>query len=376
MPVSCALGASKWPMSLVPQTSLTPMTTSDYHKNMAHKSSQQRFKAPLGRGGQWPELTITLRLLAPSPWRNPSGAWFSRCRPGKRATVWGSYRWTSHGNGEGDRSLSDGTDRRAIPWEKYDCTLDALGTGADPQSTLSMQVIDGGAWVEQWKRFYRPFKLGKRLVIRPPWEPYTAAADELLLTLNPGQAFGTGLHATTQLCLTSLETIIGKRPGVRLLDVGCGSGILSLAGVLFGVRRAVGIDVDRLAVWVRARQCAVEPVDQAGEFCGRLLGSGHGPFDIVVANILLEPILAMLKPLHTAIVPGGTVVLSGILSAEVPQLRADSWHTDGASPTRHPRKNGLQSSVKRPEVPCAAFSCDRMTLAHESCACGVMKQTT
>ena len=78
-----------------------------------------------------------------------------------------------------------------------------------------MQVIEGGAWVEQWKRFYRPFKLGKRLVIRPPWESYTAAADELLLTLNPGQAFGTGLHATTQLCLASLETIIGMRPGGR-----------------------------------------------------------------------------------------------------------------------------------------------------------------
>jgi ribosomal protein L11 methyltransferase len=184
-----------------------------------------------------------------------------------------------------------------------------------------MQVIDGGAWVEQWKRFYRPFKLGRRLVIRPPWEPYTAAADELLLTLNPGQAFGTGLHATTQLCLTSLETIIGMRPGMRLLDVGCGSGILSLAGVLFGCSKAFGIDVDRLAVWVARVNARLNQLSKQSTFVAGSLEVIMDRFDIVVANILLEPILAMLKPLHTALVPGGTVVLSGILTAEVPQLR-------------------------------------------------------
>jgi ribosomal protein L11 methyltransferase len=200
--------------------------------------------------------------------------------------------------------------------------LDDLGTGASAQPTLSMQVIDGGAWVEQWKRFYRPFKLGKRLVIRPPWEPYTAAADELLLTLNPGQAFGTGLHATTQLCLTSLETIIGMRPSVRLLDVGCGSGILSLAGVLFGCARAFGIDVDRLAVWVARVNARLNQLSKQATFAAGSLEVVTDRFDIVVANILLEPILTMLKPLHTALVPGGAVVLSGILTAEVPQLRS------------------------------------------------------
>ena len=200
--------------------------------------------------------------------------------------------------------------------------LDDLGAGAGAQPTLSMQVIDGGAWVEQWKRFYRPFKLGKRLVIRPPWEPYTAAADELLLTLNPGQAFGTGLHATTQLCLASLETIISQQPGVRLLDVGCGSGILSLAGVLFGCAGAFGLDLDRLAVWVARVNARLNQLSKQTNFAAGSLEMVTDRFDIVVANILLEPILAMLAPLHTAIVPGGVVVLSGILTAEVAPLKA------------------------------------------------------
>jgi ribosomal protein L11 methyltransferase len=194
------------------------------------------------------------------------------------------------------------------------------GTGAEP--TLSMQVIDGGAWVEQWKRFYRPFKLGKRLVIRPPWEPYSAAAGELLLTLNPGQAFGTGLHATTQLCLATLETIISLRPHGRLLDVGCGSGILSLASVLFGGASAVGIDLDRLAVWVARVNARLNQLSKQTSFAAGSLELVTERFDMVVANILLEPILAMLEPLHSAINAGGVVVLSGILSAEIPQLRA------------------------------------------------------
>jgi ribosomal protein L11 methyltransferase len=192
-----------------------------------------------------------------------------------------------------------------------------------------MQLIDGGAWVEQWKRFYRPFKIGKQLVIRPPWEPYVAAVGERILTLNPGQAFGTGLHVTTQLCLTFLETIVGVRPGVRLLDVGCGSGILSLAGVLFGCSSAFGIDVDRLAVWVARGNARLNHLSQQATFGAGSLEIIAARFDVVVANILLEPILAMLKPLHSAIVPGGTVVLSGILTTEVPQLRtglsASGW---------------------------------------------------
>ena len=199
--------------------------------------------------------------------------------------------------------------------------LDDLGLAAGAQPTLSMQLIDGGAWVEQWKRFYRPFKIGRRLVIRPPWESYSAAADELILTLNPGQAFGTGLHATTQLCLTFLETIVAMHPGARLLDVGCGSGILSLAAVLFGCAGACGVDVDRLAIWVARVNARLNQLSQQASFAAGSLEVVTDRFDIVVANILLEPILAMLEPLHTAIVPGGVVVLSGILAAEAPQLR-------------------------------------------------------
>jgi ribosomal protein L11 methyltransferase len=288
---------------------------------MASKSSQQRFKAPLGRGGQWLELTITLSSASAESLEETLVAL------GSPGVVQESVQRS--GEVSSGQAMEMAKVIAAFPMEQISerllgevrRVLDDLGTGAGAQPTLSMQVIDGGAWVEQWKRFYRPFKLGKRLVIRPPWEPYTTAADELLLTLNPGQAFGTGLHATTQLCIAFLETIGDMRPGLHLLDVGCGSGILSLAGVLFGCAGAFGIDVDRLAVWVARVNARLNHLSKQATFAAGSLEVVTDRFDVVVANILLEPILAMLKPLHTVIVPGGMVVLSGLLTTELPQLR-------------------------------------------------------
>ncbi|MBI3329608.1 MAG: 50S ribosomal protein L11 methyltransferase, partial [Nitrospinae bacterium] len=188
----------------------------------------------------------------------------------------------------------------------------------------------GNAWFKQWKRFYHPFKVGRRLIIRPPWEPYTAADDEVMLTLNPGRAFGTGLHATTQLCLGVLETIAPACLGARLLDVGCGSGILSLAGALFGFGEALGVDLDRTAVRVARANAQLNHVSQQVAFATGSLEVVSSRFEVIIANILLEPILAMLKALHAVIAPGGTVILSGILSSEVPQLRRGltrhRWH--------------------------------------------------
>jgi ribosomal protein L11 methyltransferase len=297
------------------------MAPPDYHENMARKSSQQRLKAPLGRGGQWLELTITL----PSASAESLGE--TLVALGSPGVVQESLRRA--GEVSDGQALEMAKVIAAFPMEQISelllgevrRTLDDLGSPAGAQPTLAMQAIDGGAWVEQWKRFYRPFKLGKRLVIRPPWEPYSAAADELLLTLNPGQAFGTGLHATSQLCLAFLETIVGMRPGARLLDVGCGSGILSLAGVLFGCAGSFGVDVDRLAVWVARVNARLNHLSKRATFAAGSLELVADRFDIVIANILLEPILALVEPLHTVIVPGGAVVLSGILTEEMPQLR-------------------------------------------------------
>lgn len=296
---------------------------------MAKKSSPRHFKTPLGRGGQWLELTITLPAACAEPLGETLVALGS---PGVVEESSASAGGVTNG-----QTTSWAKVVAAFPMEQVTerllgevrRALDGLGSEVSTQATLSMQLIDGGGWVEQWKRFYRPFKIGKRLVIRPPWEPYVARADELVLTLNPGQAFGTGLHATTQLCLMLLEPMGATSSERRLLDVGCGSGILSLAAVLYGFAGAFGVDPDQLAVWVARGNAQLNQLSGQVAFAAGSLEVVSDRFEVVVANILLEPILAMLKPLHGVITPGGTVVLSGVLTTEVPELRgglsAEGW---------------------------------------------------
>jgi ribosomal protein L11 methyltransferase len=288
---------------------------------MAGKSSAQRFNTRLGRGGQWLELTITL------PSTNAEALGQTLVALGSPGTVEESAPRAGGVSGGPATGMTKVV--AAFPMEQVSerllgevrQALEAFGVEVSAQSTVAMQQIDGGAWVEQWKRFYRPFKIGKRLVIRPPWEPYVASADELVLTLNPGQAFGTGLHATTQLCLTLLEMLGATRRGAGLLDVGCGSGILSLAAVLLGFDGAFGVDVDRLAIWVARVNARLNHLSRQVSFAAGSLEVVSERFEVVVANILLEPICAMLKPLHSVVVPGGAAVLSGILTTEVAQLR-------------------------------------------------------
>jgi ribosomal protein L11 methyltransferase len=298
--------------------SLTPLGLSDYDGDMARRSSK---RLALGRGGQWLELSLLV----------PVSCVESLAETLVRLGSPGVVEETPAQQGPMPRGSSMAKLVAAFPMEQVterllgevQQALDACGSGLSTQASLSMQLIDGGAWVEQWKRFYRPFKIGQRLVIRPPWEPYTASGAEVVLILNPGQAFGTGLHATTQLCLRCLETWCEARVGARLLDLGCGSGILSLAGVLLGFGEAFGVDVDRLAVWSARANARLNQLAKQVTFRAGSIEAVSGRFDAVVANILLEPILAMLRPLHRVVVPGGTVILSGLLTSEVPQLQRE-----------------------------------------------------
>jgi ribosomal protein L11 methyltransferase len=288
---------------------------------MARKPSHRDRKVSLGGGGQWFELSITLpasgvehlaqtlvALGSPGVVEEPvlRGGRAADGQASALARLVAAF------------PLEQATERLL---EEVRRCLDELGPDVSARATMSMRLTQGGAWVEQWKRFYRPFKVGRRLIIRPPWEPYAAATDDIVLTLNPGQAFGTGLHATTRLCLDLLDAEAAARPEATLLDIGCGSGILSLAALLFGFRAAVGVDLDPVAVRVARLNARLNHLAKQVTFAVGSVDVVARRFEVIVANILLEPILAMLKPLHTVLTPGGVVILSGILSVEVRQLQ-------------------------------------------------------
>ena len=191
---------------------------------------------------------------------------------------------------------------------------------------LSMENVEDADWENNWKAFYKPMEIGERLLVIPDWEE-AEAGDRVALRLNPGLIFGTGSHATTRLCLTALERLV--RPGMRVLDLGCGSGILSIAALLLGADFAFGCDIDDKAVDVAYENAALNGIGrdrytvQAGDVTGdarlrREMGEGY---DIVVANIVADVIIALAPTAKTLKKPEGYFLCSGIIDDRAEEVK-------------------------------------------------------
>ena len=172
-------------------------------------------------------------------------------------------------------------------------------------------------WSTSWKEHFKPLRVGKNLVIKPTWEDFPAGPDDILLEIDPGMAFGTGTHPTTMLCLTVLEKILsghrGKEKLLTTLDVGTGSGILTIAAAKLGISHISAVDIDPEAVKVAQENCLLNGVAEQVSVSDTPLAMISGSFDIVLANILAEDLVRMAPDLIARLNPGGLLVLSGIL---------------------------------------------------------------
>jgi ribosomal protein L11 methyltransferase len=184
-----------------------------------------------------------------------------------------------------------------------------------PVGELRVRECKEEDWANAWKAFYGIQRLGKHIVIKPSWLDYKPRKDDVVLDLDPGMAFGTGLHPTTRLCLAALEEQVKPNPG-RMLDLGTGSGILAIAAARLGGPDAHIVAVDTDSVAVDATRLNVERnglssqivVEQGSTAAAR----SNGPYTLVVANILAGVIIDLSKSLHDLLAPGGTLISSGI----------------------------------------------------------------
>ncbi|MBI5343106.1 MAG: 50S ribosomal protein L11 methyltransferase [Deltaproteobacteria bacterium] len=184
----------------------------------------------------------------------------------------------------------------------------------DPGSFVSAAEISDFGWAEKWKEFFLPRKVGRRLVVRPSWEPYEAADGEVVLTIDPGQAFGTGTHETTRLCLQYIEDVFDTVPPPRrVLDVGTGTGILGIAAARLGAACVLGIDTDPKAVEVAEENARINGVADRFAATFNPLSTAEGTYDLVLANILAEILIDLKGEILSRCAVGGTLILSGIL---------------------------------------------------------------
>lgn len=169
-------------------------------------------------------------------------------------------------------------------------------------------------WAVEWRRGFGPQRIGRRLLLQPSWDTTDRVQGQVVVTLDPENAFGSGDHETTRLVLGALEQRI--RGGERLLDVGCGSGILSIAALRLGATSAIGVDIDEDAVQVATRNAELNDVDAGFEASTMPLGQVDGQFDMVLANIEARVLLDLRNELSSRVAPEGLLVMSGILSEE------------------------------------------------------------
>lgn len=193
-----------------------------------------------------------------------------------------------------------------------------------PVPAPQWRLVNDEDWAQAWKAHYRPLRIGRRLLVRPQWIAHEVADDELEIVLDPGMAFGTGTHPSTQLCLQALERHV--RAGDQVLDLGCGSGILAIAAARLGATDVLALDKDPVAVQAARQNFALNAC--AARVCARLgslnaLQDATQGFDLIVVNILAQVITQLCEEgLARVLRPGGHGIFSGLIHDQAVEVEA------------------------------------------------------
>ncbi|MFB3881972.1 MAG: 50S ribosomal protein L11 methyltransferase [Armatimonadota bacterium] len=229
---------------------------------------------------------------------------------------------------------------RAIRQRLTDLEREGLRIGP---GTVGLRTLEGKAWSEAWKDQFQVLKIAPGLAIVPSWEEYQPQEGESVVVLEPGAAFGTGGHATTRLCLRGL--VLYMRPGYRVADVGCGSGILAITAAVLGAREVLATDTDRTCLPVAQANARRNGVgDQVRFVEADLLPSSPGQYDLIVCNIVAEEAIRLAESLPGVLAKGGCCVASGFVPASLPRVE-DAFTRAGLRIVETPSEEGWAACV-------------------------------
>jgi len=186
---------------------------------------------------------------------------------------------------------------------------------------IILKNLDDQDWANNWKQFFKPFIVSDKIIIKPTWEEYNESTEgKIVLEIDPGMSFGTGQHFTTRLCIEQIEKYLTQ--GMEVLDMGCGSGILSIAAILLGAKSSVGIDIDENAIRIAKENAAINNIfdNKFTVYCGNVTDDkklqdaiGYDKYDMIAVNIIADIIIGMSSNFPKFLKKGGVIVASGII---------------------------------------------------------------
>jgi len=216
----------------------------------------------------------------------------------------------------------DATAGKLAELDRYLTSLEELFPDYSKPSYVTTEIVDPD-WAERWKKYFKPLRISRNIVIKPTWERYSPEGGEIVIDIDPGMAFGTGQHASTRLCVNAIENIILKnRPvgGWNVLDVGTGTGILAMCCVRLGANRVIAIDLDQQAVEIATTNVAINDLKDSIEIQNRDVTMMDGSFNLIVANLTAPTFINIHEKLLSLLSPGGFLIASGITDMYISQI--------------------------------------------------------
>ncbi|MEW6183784.1 MAG: 50S ribosomal protein L11 methyltransferase [Bacillota bacterium] len=227
-------------------------------------------------------------------------------------------------NGEGHPALFESTIIKGYLPAQAAGIIEKACAALSPYAigTVDVLKLPETDWLKTWREHYKPFRVGRSLVVRPPWEKYTPLPGDLVITIDPGIAFGCGTHPTTRLCLELMERAV--KPGMVVYDVGTGSGILAVAAARLGAANVVAVDEDETALRVASENIAHNGLEDVVDTVeGDLLKGMTGMADLIVSNIITGIIISLAPEAAARLNPGGVFVAGGIAAARADKVEEE-----------------------------------------------------
>ncbi len=188
------------------------------------------------------------------------------------------------------------------------------------EGSVSLDQVNEADWANAWKAYYKPTKVGQRVVVKPTWEDYAIQDGDLIIELDPGMAFGTGTHETTSMCIRELEKYVNKDS--KVFDIGCGSGILAIAAAKLGAKEVVAVDLDEVAVKVAKENVLENKVEEnVSVMHGNLTDVIKDKADVIVANIIADIIKILAKDVQNFMKEDAIFISSGIILDKVEEVK-------------------------------------------------------